>query len=160
LLPTSDEPRVSVVSARPDTGGRVLVVEDDADIREVVVETLVGDGYEAHGVPNGAEALDWLRTHSCGCPTLVILDMLMPVMAGPEFLSQLRSERGLDGVAVLLFTASTLDSQRLLHTPGVRGLLRKPASAADIISAVEAWQGACGRDDGAGVGLEPQNSGS
>ncbi|TMQ11397.1 MAG: response regulator [Deltaproteobacteria bacterium] len=63
---------------------RVLVVDDDRDIRDTVVELLEDHGYQAIGASNGREALDVLRT-SAPPPCLILLDLMMPVMDGRGF---------------------------------------------------------------------------
>lgn len=65
----------------------VLVVEDDAAIRLLVVELLADAGFLAHGCANGAEALALLDPP----PDVIVLDLNMPVMGGRDFLHALRS---------------------------------------------------------------------
>jgi CheY-like chemotaxis protein len=72
--------------------GRVVVVDDDADWRELVVQFLCDAGYEALGFSNGREALAALRRG--GRPALILLDLEMPGMTGWEFRrEQLRDPR-------------------------------------------------------------------
>ena len=120
----------------PGSGRRILVVEDDADIREVLAEGLAAAGYGVQCARNGAVALECLRSHCTDEPTLVILDVRMPVMSGRSFLDSLAVEPGLNRISVLLFTASSHDDDALLTRPGVRGTLRKPSSMKDILSTV------------------------
>jgi CheY-like chemotaxis protein len=122
-------------------GRWVLVVEDDADIREALVELLLVEGYEVHGSPNGAEAFQWLQAHALGGDAMVLLDIRMPVMGGLEFLTKLRAEPAFENIGVLVFTASTGDAHQLLHQPAVRGLLRKPSSSQDILATIDACWG-------------------
>ena len=86
------------------SGSLILLVEDDEDIRETVFECLVEEGYRVHAATHGAEALAWLREG--GRPALVVLDLLMPVMNGAEFLASLRRDGALAPVPVLLMTAA------------------------------------------------------
>jgi len=62
----------------------ILVVDDDRDIRDSLIETLEDHGFRATGAANGAEALDVLRK-SPERPSLILLDLMMPVMDGPGF---------------------------------------------------------------------------
>ena len=62
----------------------ILVVDDDRDIRDSLIETLEDHGFRATGAANGAEALDVLR-RSPERPSLILLDLMMPVMDGPGF---------------------------------------------------------------------------
>ncbi len=84
----------SVPGARPDNAaprpkprparrrGRILVVDDDRDLRELLAAVLSSAGYEVLTAENGAAALSVLRTV---IPDLIILDLMMPVMNGWQF---------------------------------------------------------------------------
>jgi adenylate cyclase len=72
-----------------DAARTVLVVEDTAIAREPLVKLLQYEGYRAVGVTNGQEALEALPVHQ---PDVVLLDILMPVMNGLEFLSTIRAD--------------------------------------------------------------------
>ena len=66
----------------------VLIVDDDADTREALSEALAEAGFAVAEVTNGAEALDWISQH--GEPDVVLLDLRMPGMDGPELLERIR----------------------------------------------------------------------
>jgi DNA-binding response OmpR family regulator len=81
---------------------RVLVVEDDTEIRESLLEVLEEHGHEAIGAVNGREALDWLAAAD-PLPCLILLDLMMPVMDGAGFREeQLRTPRIADVPVVLV----------------------------------------------------------
>jgi CheY-like chemotaxis protein len=65
------------------SGRTLLLVEDDADIREALSGLLAMEGFLVIGLPNGREALDWLRKSPR--PELILLDLMMPVMDGWQF---------------------------------------------------------------------------
>jgi CheY-like chemotaxis protein len=115
-------------------GEVVLVIDDNADIREMVCLVLEGDGYEVAGVSNGKEAIDWL--HAEAAPSVVLLDLTMPVMDGYQFLRAKAADPGLVDVPVIVLTAVTgfrplpLDQQ-------VRECLPKPFSTRALLDAVE-----------------------
>jgi len=67
------------------TQPRVLVIDDDAAVREAVAEDLKREGYDLHFATNGVEGLQRLQEID---PTVIILDLRMPVMDGQEFLTQ------------------------------------------------------------------------
>jgi CheY-like chemotaxis protein len=71
-------------------GTKILVVDDDPDIREVLVDILEGEGYEVVTRTNGEEALEAIREEN---PDLMILDLLMPVMDGFAVCKQLNDPR-------------------------------------------------------------------
>src|SRR5262249_55068512 len=60
----------------------VLIVDDDADIREILRVVLESDGYEVYEAPNGKLALGILRTHPTGM--VILLDLTMPQMSGEQ----------------------------------------------------------------------------
>jgi CheY-like chemotaxis protein len=100
----------------------VVVVEDDPDIRDVIREVLVSEGYVVHAFANGREALDGLKC--CPEPCLILLDLMMPVMSGQEFL-EARHTVGdrLMAVLVLIVSAFADPAQR---ADGVIGYVKKP----------------------------------
>jgi CheY-like chemotaxis protein len=100
----------------------ILVVEDDADIREAVTEILTSAGYTVAGAFNGIHAMEWIRSRPRQAPTLIILDFRMPIMDGRAFLSALANEPAHGDLAVLVFTA-TSSTDGLLTQPIVRGHL-------------------------------------
>lgn len=85
---------------------RVLVVDDDPDIRDTVAGLLEDHGFEVSTARHGMDALAQLRT--LGPPDLILLDLLMPVMDGVEFIQALRAADGdLAKVPVVVVSASS-----------------------------------------------------
>jgi len=82
------------------TGG-ILVVDDDADLREFLRVMLTSIGFEVISAANGQEALDVMEGHE---PDLILLDMKMPVMDGWEF-SRALEDRGAHPPVVVLTAA-------------------------------------------------------
>ena len=93
-------------------------------------------GYCVESAFNGAQAMEWVRSRPPGVPALIILDVLMPVMDGGAFLAALARETVEAQLAVLVFTASTLDATQFRGISPVRGLLRKPSSTSEILKTV------------------------
>ena len=83
--------------------GPVLVVDDDADIREAVRDTLSEEGYETHLAAGGQEALEYLRAHPL--PLLILLDWNMAPMSGARFMAELCRDSALSAIPVVLLTA-------------------------------------------------------
>jgi CheY-like chemotaxis protein len=109
----------------------ILLVEDDFDIRESIQELLESEGYDVHVAKHGREALEKLPT----LPdlNLVIVDLLMPVMDGVEFILKLRSGAHQPNVPVIVMSASST----LLPPEGTR-VVRKPISTVEFLRSVEA----------------------
>jgi CheY-like chemotaxis protein len=106
----------AAVDRAPDTT-RILVVEDDDDVRNVLQELLAEEGYSTAGMPNGRVALEWLRS-SPDVPSLILLDLMMPHMDGWEFLVRVDQEATLRKVPIAIMSAH----------PSVRSALDDPAA--------------------------------
>jgi len=82
---------------------RILVVEDDQDLRTILRLQLMSSGFEVSETTNGAEGFDAIRED---LPDCVILDLMMPVMDGFGFLKRVRSLNYLQDVPIMILTAS------------------------------------------------------
>ena len=82
---------------------RVLVVDDEAAIRDLVSTMLEDEGYDVRSARNGAEALQLLAEAP---PDLLLTDWMMPILDGKGLLEQLRDQRHLDGLAVVVMSAA------------------------------------------------------
>jgi CheY-like chemotaxis protein len=101
----------------------ILVVDDDVDIREVMAEILEDDGHRVLTAANGKEALDLLR--SGRRPALIFLDMMMPVLSGPELLELMQRDQNLADLPVVVVSAFADGGE----APGVKRFVQKPVSA-------------------------------
>jgi len=111
-------PERAAAQARPPTRpNHILVVEDDAEIREAVQMILEEDGLTASLTRNGKEALEWLQMN--GEPALILLDLMMPVMDGRTFLQRL-IQLGTKVPVVVMSAQSRLD------VPDATAVLAKP----------------------------------
>jgi CheY-like chemotaxis protein len=108
----------------------VLVVDDDGDIREGISAALADAGYAVAEAADGAEALAVLDR--IGRPSLILLDLMMPVMDGYDFLRALADRGDLRGVPVCVMTASRGDAP-----PGATQMLRKPFGLDALLGVVE-----------------------
>ena len=103
---------------------KALVVEDEEDIRHLLVEQLQDKGYEVRKANNGAVALQRVREDM---PDIIFVDILMPVMDGLLFVSELRENPATSGVPVVLVTAIDLSGViSRARELGVKLLLAKP----------------------------------
>jgi CheY-like chemotaxis protein len=111
----------------------VLVVEDDEAIGEAISELLREDGFEALCVPNGSEALEFLRSgHDV---RLIILDLTMPVMDGWQFREAQQREALLADIPLVICTADGRAAEKA-EAMGAVAVLRKPLSAAELLTVV------------------------
>ncbi len=112
----------------------ILVVDDEASIRNMVVDVLEDEGFEATSVPNGAEALRYLQ-HTDDLPSLILLDLNMPVMTGWEFrLAQLNDAR-IAGIPVVAFSAGAT-VQRQAQNINAAGYLPKPVEYTELVRTI------------------------
>jgi two-component system chemotaxis response regulator CheY len=112
-------------------GGRILVVDDDEPIRELVAEILREDGYEVTEARNGAQGLRCLD--SGGTFELVMLDMRMPVLDGWQFAAAV-TERGL-GLPIVVMTAAQ-DARQWAEEINAAGYIAKPFGIDDLAGVV------------------------
>ena len=110
----------------PKESQKILVVDDDADIREVLQEVLVESGHEVMTASNGLEALQILRAGWSPC--MVLLDLMMPVMDGYLFIAERRNDPYLASIPVTVITAGRqVDVERLDGATLVAKPIRLPA---------------------------------
>lgn len=113
---------------------RVLVVEDDQSLRDVITEALQEDGYVVDAARNGQAGLE-LAQHSP--PDLVIVDLMMPQMDGEQFCSAVRQIECLASVPIIVVSAA-----RTADDVGVRlgasAALRKPFDLFELTRHVNA----------------------
>ncbi|MGN6111359.1 MAG: response regulator [Kofleriaceae bacterium] len=118
-------------SPRPSTPlrrGRVLIVDDDDDVREATQDAMERRGYDVVAVGSGAEALAFLAFDT---PSLILLDLHMDDMNGWEVLGELRRDPRLAAVDVVVVTGS--DGK----VPGHVRVLRKPFQIAALEELLE-----------------------
>jgi CheY-like chemotaxis protein len=92
-----------------DGAGRVMVVDDDEDWRDLVVQFLDESGFDATGFANGRDALAALRRRD-DPPAVILLDLEMPVMTGWEFRRELLRDPGLAAIPVVVASSADLRS--------------------------------------------------
>ena len=112
----------------------LLVVDDDADLREALEEVLRDAGHEVLGASNGKHALEVLGTMPV-LPGLVLLDMMMPVLDGGGFARAMRQVPQWRDIPVLVFSASA-NARQVAEEIGACGHLRKPVDVDTLVDAV------------------------
>lgn len=114
---------------------KILVVEDDQPILEMMDLMIRRLGYEPVLVTNGIDALDLLRTQT---PSLILLDIMMMPINGWEFLEKLRGEPGKAEVPVLIFSASPAVEERMAQLNDRHlGVLHKPVTFVELREGIE-----------------------
>ncbi|MNO31544.1 Transcriptional regulatory protein SrrA [compost metagenome] len=110
-------------------GNKVLIVEDEIRIREVISDYFTQDGWEVYEIDNGIDALSWFDSWH---PNLIILDIMMPRMDGFEVCRQIRSR---SGVPIILLTAKSGDQDKIYGFElGADDYVTKPFSPKVLIA--------------------------
>jgi CheY-like chemotaxis protein len=112
----------------------ILIVEDNAPTRDALALLLELQGYGTALAHDGAEALAYLRAHAP--PRLILLDLMMPVMDGRQFLWARRSEPHLGDIPVVLCTAERRIDRSAAQALGADDLLHKPVDPNELLDAV------------------------
>jgi CheY-like chemotaxis protein len=110
----------------------VLIVDDDPDLLDVTSFVIEDEGMAVETARNGEEALALLRTGRL--PTLVLLDLMMPVMNGWEFLAAVANDPMLKGIPVVVLTAT-----EHAEVAGAREVLSKPMDLKELLRVVERY---------------------
>lgn len=111
----------------------ILVIEDDDDIRETIRDVLQDEGYRVDTAANGREAIDHLQDGHL--PAVILLDLMMPVMNGAEFLDELSADPRLVTIPVIVVSAWPRQPSRLgRHSTAY---VRKPIDLRELIGQIE-----------------------
>ncbi|HYK97797.1 MAG TPA: response regulator [Candidatus Acidoferrales bacterium] len=111
------------------SGKRVLVVDDDQDIRELLVSVLEDDGYQAESAQNGREALEVLERWKAD---VVVLDLMMPVMDGWTFADRMHEKWD---IPIVVISAAT-DLKRHAGRVGAAGVVAKPFEIESLLPVI------------------------
>jgi two-component system cell cycle sensor histidine kinase/response regulator CckA len=114
------------------SGRSLLVVEDDADIREALDGLLSMEGFRVAGCSNGREALDWLRASPK--PDIILLDLMMPIMDGWQFRVAQKDDPELATIPVLALSA---DSTAKAAAIDAEAYLKKPVDYDTLIATID-----------------------
>ena len=115
------------------SAGRILVVDDEPQIRRIMRTTLTGAGYEVDDAKTGEEALEKLRDYH---PDLVLLDMNMPGMGGLAACREIRASTGV-GIIMLTVRNTEADKVRALDA-GADDFVNKPFSTPELLARIRA----------------------
>ena len=118
---------------------RILVADDDVDIRELVEFKLSTLGHEVVAVGDGAAAIEACRAQR---PDLCVLDVMMPGVSGLDAIRMIRADPGLVDLPVILLTARAQESDvNTGFDSGADDYITKPFSPRELASRVEALLG-------------------
>jgi CheY-like chemotaxis protein len=106
----------------------VFLVDDDQDALDALAELLSEQGFEIAKAHNGREALELLRI--APLPSLILLDLMMPVMNGLEFLDRKSRDDDLASIPVIIISGISID------LPAALPMIRKPFELNNVVDAV------------------------
>jgi CheY-like chemotaxis protein len=112
---------------------RVLVVDDEPTIRELIADFLRESGYHVETAANGAQALKLMRRQ---LPHAIVLDLMMPELDGNGFVALKRLNARFDPIPVLLVTA-TFGATEAAERLGAHACLTKPFELDELVNMVE-----------------------
>ena len=112
---------------------RILIVDDERTIRELIAEALNEAGYAVETAPNGAEALERMRQR---LPDAIVLDVMMPRLDAYGFIQLVRLESAFAGVPIVLVTAAYA-AKTIAEQLGANACLTKPFELDELVRAVD-----------------------
>jgi CheY-like chemotaxis protein len=111
---------------------KVLIVEDNADLRRLYAIGLNQRGYEVKLAANGAEALDRIEHEK---PDVILLDLLMPVMDGWELIGRVNPDDQCTQIPIIVITGQAIPADHPVH-PCVVGWVSKPTTIDELVDAI------------------------
>lgn len=115
---------------------KILVVDDEQDILELIRHTLNKEGFEVNVAANGAQAIDQAKKNK---PDLVLMDVMMPVMDGMEACRQLKEDPETKGIAIVFLTARSEEFAELAgFEAGADDYIAKPIRPRVLLSRLKA----------------------
>ena len=129
------------MTSKLEVRGRVLIVEDDSDLRETLSQILTDEGYRVWSAEHGQAALDCLSDGSKPC--LILLDLTMPVMNGWQFRAEQREDPDLCEIPVVVISAGANLADQVVPL-GIHVFIRKPIQLGQLLATVGRY---CGEPD-------------
>ncbi|MBN2386010.1 MAG: response regulator [Anaerolineales bacterium] len=123
--------------AEKNAGKKILCIEDEAEMIDLIRLILSRRGYEVQGANGGLEGIEMIRQDK---PDLVLLDLMMPDMDGWEVYQQMKADEATRHIPVIVVTAKaqSIDKVLGLHIAKVDDYIAKPFSPQELLASVEA----------------------
>jgi len=126
----------SAPPASPKSGHRVLVVEDEQDVAELIRYNLAKEGYDVALVGNGADALKRARESK---PEVILLDIMVPQLNGWEVCRRLKQDPETRGIPVIMVTGRVEEGDKVLgFEMGADDYVTKPFSPRELVARIRA----------------------
>ena len=115
---------------------KILIVEDEKDIRDLIIYSLEGKGYQTISTDDGEKAIKMLKENK---PDLVILDWMLPSVSGLEICRSIRRDIKTKNIPIIMLTAKITEEDKVLGLDsGADDYITKPFSTAELNSRVKA----------------------
>lgn len=126
------------------TATRILIVEDEPSVRELLAATLIGAGYDVHEAADGSSAQRLVSDHD---PSLILLDWMLPGMSGLEFAKWMKRDERLSAVPIIMLTARDDENYKVQGLEaGVDDYVTKPFSTRELLARIKAVLRRAGSD--------------
>ena len=117
----------------------ILVVEDTADIRDILTRQLRSAGHRVISAENGIEGIACAQAQ---LPDLIVMDLIMPILNGFEAIKQLKADLRCADLPILAITARALtETKEQARTAGCDAFISKPFTMLELFAAVDALTG-------------------
>ena len=115
---------------------KILIVEDEVDVAELVAHHLKGAGFSVETVNNGRAALNLIKSQP---PTLVVLDLMLPEVSGLDLCRMMKSEARTNKIPIIMLSAKTEEIDRVLGFElGADDYVVKPFSPREFVLRIRA----------------------
>ncbi|MBO3461392.1 response regulator [Aetokthonos hydrillicola Thurmond2011] len=132
--PQEQEINEEIFLCEPSTSSTILVVDDNPDLRVYVSGILRANGYRVQTACNGSEGFDVAKKI---VPSLIVSDLMMPIVSGLEMIRSIRHEEILKGIPIILLTAKVDEETRIEGTErGADAYLAKPFNDRELLAEV------------------------
>ncbi|MDP8212760.1 MAG: response regulator [Candidatus Zapsychrus exili] len=113
-------------------GKKILIVDDERDLLDVLATRFRANGYETVTAENGAEGLKVWQEEK---PDLIVLDIMMPGMDGYTFLQELKTIDNINPIPIIMLTAKQ-DMEEIFQVEGVAAYMTKPFDTEELLGKI------------------------
>ena len=113
---------------------KILIVDDDEDLHTLYGLYLKGQSFQITQALNGQQGLEMVEKEK---PDLIVLDMIMPVMDGEEFLIKLRTEKKIKDIPVIIASVNEKIPQKLFDLGNIYTTLKKPFTIETLVGKIQ-----------------------
>jgi DNA-binding response OmpR family regulator len=117
---------------------QILLIEDDADILDALTELLSMEGFTVQTANNGKEGLDYLQSSSA-LPQLILVDLMMPIMDGQQFLREKAADDRLKGLPTIVMSADSSFHKNPNILNAAVALVKKPIDIEQFVTTIRKY---------------------